>query len=197
MLPQVEEHQSKHTLRILRELIGLNRVQIAKLIDRSEFTIRAIEQGKLPLSLPVAAKVSGATGIGIEWLCDNDPNQPPVDKRGDPYDPALVGKLQDKILAQANGLAPSELSRLMSLGLYAKLQPVLARMLKNRSGSVVALVNQLQDLIQDASDDAGIPQKETSDPEIPTDETLSRIGRDVEQCQALVRERGSGLRSAG
>jgi hypothetical protein len=101
------------------------------------------------------------------------------------------------MLAQANGLAPSELARLVSFSLYARLQPVLARMLKNRSGSVVALVNQLQDLIQDASDDAGIPQKETPDPDIPTDETLSKIGSDVDQCQALFRERGSGSRSAG
>jgi DNA-binding XRE family transcriptional regulator len=197
MLLQVEEHRSKHTLRILRELLGINREQLAKLIDRSRFTIRAIEQGKLSLSFAVAAKVTAVTGIGIEWLIDNDPKQPPVDKRGNPYDPALAGKLQDKILAQANGLAPGELSRLMSFSLYTKIQPVLARMLKNRSGSVVALVNQLADLIQDASDDAGIPEKETPDPEIPTDETLSRIGRDVEQCQALVRERGSGSGSAG
>jgi DNA-binding XRE family transcriptional regulator len=90
MLLQVEEHRSKHTLRILRELLGMNREQMAKLIDRSAFTVRAIEQGKLPLSLSVAAKVSGATGIGIKWLCDNAPNQPPIDKRGDPFDPALA-----------------------------------------------------------------------------------------------------------
>jgi len=188
----VEEHRSKHTLRILRELLGMNREELAKLIDRSPLTVRAIEQGKLTLSLGVAAKVSAATGIGVEWLIDNDPGRPPVDKCGKPYDPALAGKLQDKILAQANGLAPGELSRLVSFNLYAKLQPVLARMLKDRSGSVVALVNQLGELIHEASLDAGIPQKETPDPEIPTLETLARVGRDVDQCQALVRERGSG-----
>jgi hypothetical protein len=170
----------------------MNREELAKLIDRSQFTVRAIEQGKLPLVFSVAAKVSAATGIGMEWLTDNDPNQPPVDKRGNPYDPALADRLQDKIFAQANGMEPSELSRLLSLSLYAKLQPVLARMLKNRSGSMVALVNQLGDLIEDASDEAGIPQKEAPEPEIPTEETLARIGRDVDQCQALFRERGSG-----
>lgn len=170
----------------------MNREELAKLIDRSPLTVRAIEQGKLPLSLGIAAKLSAATGIGIEWLTDNDPNQPPVDKRGAPYDPALAGKLQDKILAQANGLAPGDLSRLMTFSLYAKLQPVLALMLKNRSGSVVALVNRLGDLIQDASDEAGMPQKETPDPEIPTEATLARIGRELDQCQALLRERGSG-----
>jgi transcriptional regulator with XRE-family HTH domain len=174
----------------------MNREELAKLIGRSPLTVRAIEQGKLPLSFAVAAKVTAATGIGIEWLIDNDPKQPPVDKRGAPYDPALAGKLQDKLLAQANGMAPGELSRLVSFSLYAKLQPVLARMLKNRSGSVVALVNRLGDLIQDAADEAGIPQKETPDSEIPTEETLSRIGRDVEQSQALVRERGSGSSSS-
>jgi DNA-binding XRE family transcriptional regulator len=176
----------------------MNREQMAKLIDRSPLTVRAIEQGKLKLSFSVAAKVTAATGIGFEWLIDNDSSKPLVGKRGEPYDPALAGQLQDKMLAQANGLAPGELSRLVSFSLYAKLQPVLARMLKNRSGSVVALVNQLGELIQDASDDAGIPQKETPDPDIPTDETLSKIGRDVDQCQALVSERGSGSsRSSG
>jgi transcriptional regulator with XRE-family HTH domain len=192
----MKEQPNKHTLRILRERLGMNREELAKLIDRSPLTVRAIEQGKLPLSLGVAAKLSAATGIGIEWLTDNDPNQPPVDKRGNPYDPALAGRLQDKIFAQANGMAPGELSQLVSFSLYAKLQPVLARMLKKRSGSVVALVNRFGDLIQDAADEAGIPQKEAPDPNIPTEETLSRIGRELYQCQALVRDRGSGSSSS-
>ena len=56
----------RHTLAVLRTLIGLTQKEMAQLLDCSTPTIQAIELGKLKLSLDLAQRVQFQTGVHPE-----------------------------------------------------------------------------------------------------------------------------------
>ncbi len=75
----------KHTLAVLRILVGLTQKEMAAILHCSAPTIQAIELGKLNLSEKLAGLVSLQTGINLAWLLKNDVNQPPIDIKGKAY----------------------------------------------------------------------------------------------------------------
>jgi DNA-binding XRE family transcriptional regulator len=71
-----DKKQSK--LAVLRKICGLSQKEFAKLVRRSVFTIRALEQGRLKLSENLAMKIGTETGVNITWLLEGDVQTPPV-----------------------------------------------------------------------------------------------------------------------
>jgi transcriptional regulator with XRE-family HTH domain len=66
----------QHNLFRLREELNLTQGELAKLIGRSEITIRAIETGHLALSPRLAEIIAGRTGVNRDWLLRNDLYEP-------------------------------------------------------------------------------------------------------------------------
>ena len=75
----------RHTLAVLRTLIGFTQKQMANIAECSVPTIQAVELCKLKLSADLADRIHFQTGICTEWLLANDVSKPPVSSRGDPY----------------------------------------------------------------------------------------------------------------
>ena len=69
----------RHTLAVLRTFLGLTQKEMADLVECSRPTIQAVELGKLPLSEKLAKRIEHETGIGLEWLLNNDTRKPLVD----------------------------------------------------------------------------------------------------------------------
>lgn len=77
----------RHTLAVLRILIGLTQKEMASLLACSVPTIQAVELGKLPLSLKLGERISFQTGVSLDWLMKGDVTAPVVTLRGLPYIP--------------------------------------------------------------------------------------------------------------
>jgi transcriptional regulator with XRE-family HTH domain len=67
----------KHTVAILRTMIGLTQKELAVLVGRSTRTIQAIELEQLPLSEELALRMAEETGVDEGWLLKNDLNEKP------------------------------------------------------------------------------------------------------------------------
>jgi len=80
----------RHTLAVLRTIIGITQKEMAAILECSTPTIQAVELGKLNLSSGLAQRVAFQTGISVEWLLANDINKPPVSARGDSYTKARL-----------------------------------------------------------------------------------------------------------
>jgi DNA-binding XRE family transcriptional regulator len=89
----------RHTLAVLRTLVGFTQKQLAQILDCSVPTVQAIELGKLKLSMELAMRVSFQTRISTEWLMAADVSQPPVTNEGKPYTKALFEQRQAAILS--------------------------------------------------------------------------------------------------
>lgn len=66
----------RHNLARLRQHLGLDQADVAKLAGCSKSAIQSVELTRLPLSATLAAKLQGALGIESEWLLKNDLNAP-------------------------------------------------------------------------------------------------------------------------
>ncbi len=75
----------KHTVAVLRNVIGLSQPDFADLIAKSPSTIAQIETNKLPLSEEIARWVEHETGVSAEWLLMNNPSAPIRDSKGRDY----------------------------------------------------------------------------------------------------------------
>jgi transcriptional regulator with XRE-family HTH domain len=75
----------RHTLAVLRVLIGLTQKELADMVGRSVVTIQKIELGKLRLGPELAKEISGQTWVSLKWLLDGDVSKPPVHAHGGPY----------------------------------------------------------------------------------------------------------------
>ena len=71
-------YDSRHTVSVLRKIIGLSQGQLATLVDRSIRTIQAIEIGRLKLSEELAVRIAHETGVTEQWLLAADYNKPPT-----------------------------------------------------------------------------------------------------------------------
>jgi transcriptional regulator with XRE-family HTH domain len=89
----------RHTLAILRVLIGFTQKEMAQILECSVPTIQAVELGKLKLSPKLAQRVHFQTGVSIEWLLDGDVSKPPVTEEGMAYTKALFEGRQASLLA--------------------------------------------------------------------------------------------------
>jgi DNA-binding XRE family transcriptional regulator len=84
----------RHTLAVLRILVGLTQKEMAAVLHCSTPTIQAIELGRLKLSEKLAGLASLNTGINLTWLLDNDVTHPPIDTKGKPYTKATFEGFQ-------------------------------------------------------------------------------------------------------
>jgi DNA-binding XRE family transcriptional regulator len=75
----------RHTLAVLRILVGLTQKEMAAMLNYSKPTIQAIELGKLQMSEKLAGLTALKTGINLAWLLDNKTSKPPIDHHGKPY----------------------------------------------------------------------------------------------------------------
>lgn len=74
--------KKKHTLAVLRRIIGLNQTEMAELMGCSKAAVQSIELGRLKLSDKLLEAVVLKTGISPKWLLDGDPEMPPVTTDG-------------------------------------------------------------------------------------------------------------------
>jgi hypothetical protein len=84
----------KHTVAVLRGIIGLTQQGMADLVDRSTITIQKIEIGKLPLSGGLGLAISQQTGVALEWLMANNISAPPVTESGKEFTKAVFEERQ-------------------------------------------------------------------------------------------------------
>jgi transcriptional regulator with XRE-family HTH domain len=67
----------RHSLAVLRTIIGLTQKEMAQLLKCSTPTVQAIELGKLKMSDRLALAATDATGIDTAWLMEGNPSAPP------------------------------------------------------------------------------------------------------------------------
>ena len=75
----------RHTLAVLRTLIGLTQKEMAELLECSVPTVQAIELGKLKLSMKLAGNLFSQTSINLDWLMHDDVTKPPTTFDDQPY----------------------------------------------------------------------------------------------------------------
>lgn len=89
----------RHTLAVLRTVIGITQKEMAGILECSTPTVQAIELGKLKLSMDLAQRVNFQTGVSTEWLLADDVTQPPASTQGKPYTKALFEERQAALLS--------------------------------------------------------------------------------------------------
>ena len=68
----MSKYSPRHTLAILRRIIGYTQQELALLVGRSPRTVQAIEIGRLALSEDLAVEISHATGVSVRWLLEGN-----------------------------------------------------------------------------------------------------------------------------
>lgn len=84
----------RHTLAVLRNVIGLTQKEMAALLECSVPTVQAIELGKLKLSQKLGARVAFQTAVSLRWLLEDDPSRPPEDDHDRPYNKRVFDQRQ-------------------------------------------------------------------------------------------------------
>jgi len=84
----------RHTLAVLRTMIGKTQKEMAAMLECSTPTIQAVELGRLNLSEKLAILISQRTGINLTWLLTNDVAQPPIDGEEAAYTKATFEKFR-------------------------------------------------------------------------------------------------------
>src|SRR5213082_2643402 len=97
--PPMRPSPQRHTLAVLRTLIGFTQKEMAAILGCSVPTIQAVELGKLKLSTDLAQRVHFQTGVSPEWLLATDVSKPPVSSHGKPYTKALFEEMQAALLS--------------------------------------------------------------------------------------------------
>lgn len=75
----------KHTLAVLRKLLGKTQKEMSTLVECSVPTIQAIELGKLKLSQKLAERIEFKTDVSVAWLLDDNIAIPPKNRAGNDY----------------------------------------------------------------------------------------------------------------
>ena len=75
----------RHTLAVLRTIIGITQKEMADIIECSTATVQAIELGKLKMSLKLAGNLFHQTSVNLDWLMNDDVTKPPIDYEDNPY----------------------------------------------------------------------------------------------------------------
>ncbi len=76
----------RHTLAILRKIIGLTQAKFGKMVNKSGRTIQMIElDPNYRLTPELADKISHETHVDLDWLLRNDVSMPPISQYKTPY----------------------------------------------------------------------------------------------------------------
>ena len=89
----------RHTLAVLRTIIGITQKEMAGILECSVPTVQAVELGKLKLSMDLAQRVHFQTGVSTEWLLADDVSQRPVSEQGEPYTKPVFEERQAALLS--------------------------------------------------------------------------------------------------
>lgn len=65
-----------HVLALVRTSLNLKQSELAELAHCSRATVQSIELNRLALSESLAARISAATGVDLDWLRANDLSRP-------------------------------------------------------------------------------------------------------------------------
>jgi DNA-binding XRE family transcriptional regulator len=175
-----DKKQSK--LAALREVCGLSQKELAALVNRSIFTIRALEQGRLALSIELAIEIAAATKVSSRWLLDNSPAppsipDPPVDGKGN-----ILRREGFEAHRAALATGSEELSREMMLDMLVTVQGTAADLMMvilktNNAKSALVAIHRLTNFLAQLADEFVPPdmlsQLESSGPLNP----FARISR--------------------
>src|ERR1039458_7132622 len=85
MLSPMRLSPQRHTLAVLRTVIGITQKEMAEILECSTATVQAIELGKLKMSMKLAGDLFHQTSINLDWLMNDDVSKPPVDYEDNPY----------------------------------------------------------------------------------------------------------------
>jgi DNA-binding XRE family transcriptional regulator len=75
----------RHTLAVLRTIIGITQKEMAEILECSTPTVQAIELGKLKMSMKLAGNLFNQTSVNLDWLMADDVSKPPTDYQDEPY----------------------------------------------------------------------------------------------------------------
>ena len=89
----------RHTLAVLRTIIGITQKEMAEILECSTATVQAVELGKLKLSLKLAGNLFNQTSVNLDWLLDDDVTKPPIDYQGSPYTREIFESTQAALFA--------------------------------------------------------------------------------------------------
>ncbi|MGZ4974748.1 MAG: helix-turn-helix transcriptional regulator, partial [Limisphaerales bacterium] len=96
----------RHTLAVLRTIIGITQKEMAQLAECSPPTIQAVELGKLKLSEKLGGLIALRTGIALKWLLDDNVASAPVTEEGHPFTEEVYHQTQSFLAAPS----PSQFS---------------------------------------------------------------------------------------
>jgi DNA-binding XRE family transcriptional regulator len=86
----------KTTAAVLRSIIGIKDIEMAKILDCHPATIHSIESGRLKLSDSLAMRMAHETGVAMNWLLDGNPKVSPVARNGTPFTHATFDRARSK-----------------------------------------------------------------------------------------------------
>jgi len=86
----------RHPVAALRNVIGYNQAEFARLVGCSLATIQSIEVGRLKLSPDLASRIALATGVRVGWL-SGSPTSPIVATSGRSYTKDEFDRVQAEI----------------------------------------------------------------------------------------------------
>ena len=89
----------RHTLAVLRTIIGIPQKEMAEILECSTATVQAIELGKLKLSEKLARNLVNQTAVSLAWLLQDDVTKPPVDFQDKPHTRDTFEKRQATLFA--------------------------------------------------------------------------------------------------
>jgi len=130
-----------HVLALLRKALRLKQSDLAALVGCSAATIQSIEMLRLKISKRLAAQISAATGVNVDWILNNnvDVPMPPIqqidpelepEKQKDDATIALLFEILSRVFSQIRKLERSPARTTLEIFIGAQLEG-----LKNRTDS--------------------------------------------------------------
>jgi transcriptional regulator with XRE-family HTH domain len=131
-----------HVVALLRKALRLKQSDLAALVGCSAATIQSIEMLRLKISKRLAARISAATGVNVDWILNNDINvpMPPIQQIDPELEPekqkgdatiALLFEILSRVFSQIRKLERSPARTTLEIFIGAQLEG-----LKNHTGSV-------------------------------------------------------------
>ncbi len=129
----------RHTLAVLRGIIGYRQKEFAELVGKSTPAIQAIELGKLPLSDKLAERISYETGIFLGWLLDDDVTRSPISRHGEPYTREFFQSYRSVLAANGGYDEPEEADIRIRFLLACEIGEIMATAISAKKSGQMAL----------------------------------------------------------
>jgi transcriptional regulator with XRE-family HTH domain len=121
-----------HVLSVLRENLRLSQSELAGMVGVTASTIQSIELNRLALSKLLAARISGMTGVDLDWLLKNDLSapMPEIVNEYEKLDPsirahdatiALLGEVFDRLFAAVGRIEKTQARTMLEISIASAL----------------------------------------------------------------------------